>query len=112
MAEESPSSPPSPSAGTEAGMAELAAGPAGDAPQSRRPRRWDPTRSEDWDAAGASQMSLRRIRCDLMAIFSDPSCSDCESVRGTLKKDLNCNWDVLEPFVEGKPGGAVKRFFR
>ena len=54
-------------------MAELAAGPAGDAPQPRRPRRWDPTRSEDWDSAGASQMSLRRIRSDLMAIFRDPS---------------------------------------
>ena len=61
IAGQSPSS--SAAAGTE----------AGDAPQPRRPRRWDPTRSEDWEAAGASQMSLRRIRCDLMAIFSDPS---------------------------------------
>ena len=34
-------------------------------------------------------------------------CTDCESVSGTLEKDLNCNWDVLEPFVEGKPGGAT-----
>ena len=73
MAEQSPSSSSSAAAGTEAGMAQLAAGPAGDAPQPRRPRRWDPTRSEDWDSAGASQMSLRRIRSDLMAIFRDPS---------------------------------------
>ena len=71
MAEQSPA----PAAATPAaGIAELAAGPAGPGPEPRRPpRQWDPTRSEDWDSAGASQPCLTRIRRDLMAIFKDPS---------------------------------------
>ena len=47
------------------------------------------------------------------------SCTDCQSEAPLdieiVRQDLNCNWDMIEPFVEGKPGGgrgAVKEIFR
>ena len=34
-------------------------------------------------------------------------CTDCQSEAPLdteiVRQDLNCNWDMIEPFVEGKP---------
>ena len=56
-------------------------------------------------------------RRDLAAVFL--YCTDCQSEAPLdieiVRQDLNCNWDMIEPFVEGKPGGgrgAVKEIFR
>ena len=72
---------------------------------------------------------LRLVKCKmihfnnhtylLLGSLNLKPCTDCQSEAPLdieiVRQDLNCNWDMIEPFVEGKPGGgrgAVKEIFR